>query len=222
LLINPIGSLHIFEVDKYEVQLQIKPLGEDAEKIVRHGNKQRTVRTDSEALLSRKVFFSRNNKCEDLFDISYSTRFNGFIEPEFSHYNEASLKLRTAYLDYGNTVSFQFRPLGTGPYFLKLKLYKAFDEGNRNIHFHMSQRSFIKKYHCRLDLRSYLEGGYSINVQPHLYFDPHEPPDHLFCDRRVLEHPEPYQSHERVGIWEWELRCVTGGVIDIRWEVKKG
>ncbi len=221
LLYNPAGHLHIFEVDKYDVHLEVKPLDGVKEIQVEHGTKVRTVLTDNEARLVRTVTFSKNNECKNFFEIRYTTRKDGFIDSLPSHRNEAPLSQQTMWVDYGNTVTFQFRPVSIGPYTLNLKLYKAFDEGNRDVHFHLAGKSNIKKYCCTLDLRPYISAGYRITAQPRLHFDPLEPPDHILCDKRVLANPEPYQAHDPSGIWEWELENVRFGVVDIRWDVAK-
>jgi len=222
LLYNPAGHLHVFEVDKYEVSTEVKPLDGVKEIPVKHGTKERTVLTDNEARLVRTVTFSKNNECKNLFEIRYMTRKDGFINPRPSHANEAPLNQQSMWDDYGNTVTFQFRPIGRGPYSLDFTLYKAFDEGNRDVHFHLGGKSNIKKYCCRLDLRPYLEAGYRITVQPQLHFDPVEPPTHDLCDRRILENPEPYKRHDASGVWEWELENVRFGLVDLRWDVAKG
>lgn len=221
LLFNPAGHLHIFEVDKFEVDIVVKPLNGEKKIQVRHGNRERTVETDNEARLVRRVTFSKNNECRNLFEIRYTTRKDGFVEPHSSHNNEAPPNQQTLWLDYGNTVTFQVRPVDRGPYSVDLKLYKAFDGGHRDVHFHLGGGSNIKKYRCRLDLRAYVSAGYRIAAPPQLYFDPDEPADHLSCDNRVLENPEPYKVCDSSGVWEWELENVRFGLVDIRWDVAK-
>ena len=222
LLTNPAGHHHIFEVDDYEVSIEVEPLGGIKTIPVKHGKTAREVETDNKASLKRTVRFSKRNICHDLFDIRYTTRQDGFIDPSRSHENQAPLAQQSLYLDFGNHVTFQFRPEQEKPYWLNLGLLKAFDDGNRNVHFHFNGTSNIKKYGCTLDLRKYVGADYRFSEKPRLYFDPHEPPDHKECDKRIWENPEECKEHDSKGIWIWQLNNISTGIVHIEWDFEKG
>lgn len=220
-LLNPHGHLHVFEVDKYEQLIEVAPTEGPRIISARHGNQEREVETETEARVVRRATFSRHNACDDLFEIRYTTRRDGFIEPTYTCENEAPLSHQVAYEDYGTSFSLQFRPHAGATYALDLRVYKGFDAGNRDMHAHLTKTAFIKQYVCRLDLRAFMRAGYKLHPQPQLYFDPVEPIDHIMCDRRRLENPLPYASYDPAGVWEWTLENLQVGIVDLRWDATK-
>ncbi|MGD9853141.1 MAG: esterase/lipase family protein [Nitrospirales bacterium] len=217
LLNNPAGHVHVFEVNEYKVDLQIRPFKGIKQSTIQHGRKTLEVQTDFEAHLIRRVTFSRRNICKDLFELRYTTRDGGLIEPKFSHPNEAPRVQQSLFKDYGHTVTFQFHPTSDIEYFDDLMLYKAFDNGNRHAHFHFDGHSFIKKYYFRLDLTSYINEGYKFADWPKFYFDPTEPPDHDTCHERKWEKRFllPCKENKPLGIWKWEIENLFMGIVHI-------
>jgi len=215
LLQNPAGHIHFFEVDIYEADLEITPFSQPIERVIRHSGERRVIKTDNEARLKRTVTFSKNNICQDLFQLRYTTLEDGLIVPTLSHENEADPGDQSDFHHHGNTYKFHFHPNNDEPYFLDLKMYKAFDEGNRDVHFHFDGKSFIKRYQFKLSLKPFLDAGYKLVAAPKLYFDSNAPNNHAECDQRVLKNPEPYKEDAPLGIWKWELENVTTGVVDI-------
>ena len=216
LLQIPAGHIHIFEVDNYEADLEITPFNQPIVRVIRHSGEKRVVKTDNEARLKRTVTFSKNNICQDLFQLRYTTLEDGLIIPTVSHENEADPGDQSDFHHHGNTYKYHFHPNVDEPYFLDLKMYKAFEEGNRDAHFHFDGKSFIKKYRFKLSLKPFLEAGYTLLEEPKFFFDPKAPRNHAECDQRVLEIPEPYKEYDPSGIWLWEIENVTTGVVDIK------
>lgn len=217
-LLQPKGHKRVFEVDLYEQEIKVNPLPANYQK---ETPKKRIVRSDNLAQVNRSVTFSRKNTCTDLFELRYRTRNDGYIEAVMSHENEAPSQEQSRYDDYGTEVTFKFTPKQSEQYKLNLTIYKGFDEGNRDVHFHLGRRAYYKKYRLTLDLTAYLASGYRITNAPKLYFHDQDRGDHKLCSQRTLENPLDCVESDPEGVWKWELSKIREGVIDAAWDVAK-
>jgi hypothetical protein len=178
------------------------------------------VETDNVAEIDRKVRFARKNRCRSRFTIRYSTRSGGFIAPVMSHENEAPPADQGRYLDTGTEVCFQFTPTDGSWYRLKLDVYKGFDAGQRDVHFHLGRQSYYRSLRYTVDLGPYLDAGYEIVAPPELHYHHHDPEDHDLCKPRELGHALEAER-EGPGVWSWDLENVREGVVDIHWDVSE-
>jgi hypothetical protein len=209
-----------FQVSRYEIMLEVWPI--PARRIpVRHGSKEREVQCDNVARLNRKLLFSETNACREPFTLRYATRGDGFISPPEVipvHLNEASPADLGRYADQGKEVTLRFTPGPGMTCFMGFEVYKGFDPGERNAHFHLHPKTRYESILVTLDLRSYLEQGYPVSHGPDLYFHRDDPQDHDLCKVRGLGSVVKPTRAER-GRWTWEMSMASEGVIDLIWDV---
>lgn len=98
----------------------------------------KTVFTATRGKLERSVKFSKRNKCTDLFDIRYGTTDSGAIIAHHKIENEEDPALVNERLRHAQSYFLKFTPPqdGSEPY-LDIDIFKGFDRGNRNAHFHL-------------------------------------------------------------------------------------
>ena len=225
VLRDPVGHPHLFEVDCYETTIAVHPVAAGTPFAVQHGEKTTTVHADNRCEMVRSVRFSRKNRCELPYEIRYKT--SGWLtfltQPAR---NEAPSPRNTAYAEEGKEATFHFRPRAADadqPYVLKMDIYKGFDQGNRDVHFHLGRHSRYRRLTYTLDLRPYLGAGYVVTQQPRLYLHADDPGDCKKCKaRRELATPVPAAEAGTPGLWRWELDNVRQGVTDILWDVAPG
>jgi hypothetical protein len=221
-LLAPCGHKCVYEVDLYDIRVAIEPIpGGRLFEFPRAGRTIR-VRTDNVAQIDRTVRFSRKNRCNELYMLRYGTRNDGFIRPQMSHRNEASTQDQQVYDDYGTSVTFGFRPIKGEDYRLNLKVYKGFEAGHRDVHFHLApsgKKVYFKSVRLGLDLSAYLDAGWTVLDAPRLFHHLRDEGHSQLCTQRDLGEPIPEQSMDASGIWTWELTNLRGGVIDVIWEV---
>lgn len=216
-LLTPQGHKRVYELDLYQVDIKVEPLPANHQQ---ETPRKRIVRSDNLAHVDRRVIFSRKNRCTDPFLLRYRTRNDGFITAVMSHKNEAPSQDKSAYEDYHVTVKFMFTPKPGEQYKLDLEVYKGFDEGHRDVHFHLGRKAYYKKYRLTLDLTDYITSGYRVTKAPKLYFHGQDTGDHELCGRRKKGDPLPCVETPR-GVWNWELSKIREGVIDAAWDVAK-
>lgn len=172
------------------------------------------------ALMQYNVTFSRKNRRRELFYLNYLTRNSGYVgEVRTSFVNEAAPRDIALYEDYGTHISYAITPERGQTYRLEFAVLKGFDEGQRDLHFHLSsQPVFYRLFRATLDLTGYLKQGYTPQACPCLY--------HYETDQRHSDLIQPSALHTEVanlssspGVYAWELRNVAKGVVDIRWDV---
>ena len=156
-----------------------------------------------------------------MFELRYRTRSNGFIEPATSHPNEAPSWEQSTYEDYGTEFIFKFTPKPSEKFALNVKVYKGFDEGQRNVHIHLNRNAYYKDVRFSLDLTAYLKAGYVITSAPNLYLHEQDTGDHNLCKTRVFETPVPQTNADPSGKWEWRLARLRRGVIDVVWDIAR-
>jgi pimeloyl-ACP methyl ester carboxylesterase len=221
-LLKPTGHRCVWEIDLYDTMVRVEPLPGVKDFVVKYGDQTRTVTTDNVAHAVREVTFSRKNRCREPFTLRYATKNDGYVKPAMSHENEAPPQELARYEERGTEAIFKFSPRAGETYSLKVDVYKGFDERHRDIHFHMGTDKYYKRFRFRLDLTAYVASGWSVVAGPKLYLHERDPKDHKLCDARELRNEIPCVDAREPGRWEWELRSVTDGVIDVVWDVKAG
>lgn len=221
-LIKPIGHKNFHEVDLFEQAIQVEPLPQSFEEKVTFGSnneKQRLIYCDNLARVVRKVSFSCGNRCSNKYVLAYRTRNQGFIRARASHSNEADPQEFGRYYEYGTEYTFKFTPKPGEQYKLELDVYKGFDMGKRDIHFHLNRQTHYRRCRVRLDLSPYLKAGFMVSTRPELRFYPQ---DSATCDSlQDLPSigPLQYSNSETEGVWEWELFDLWQGGISVKWDV---
>lgn len=220
VLLEPGGHTKVFEVESYETTIKVEPLGTVTSKKVLSGGRRRTVRTDNLGHILRRVRFSRTNRCRSLFEIRYGTRSDGYIEGQTSSENEAKPAEIQRYEDYGTEFVYKFTPEPGKTFSLNVDVWKGFDAGERDVHFHLGRQSYLKRLRYELDLSAYSTVGYDVVKPPTLYLHPEDLGHSEMCSRRSVGEPqEPVQVDG--GTWRWEMANRRHGVIDIVWDVAK-
>jgi pimeloyl-ACP methyl ester carboxylesterase len=219
-LLEPAGHRHQYEIDRFEAAIRVEPAGDGGEFEVKHGAVTRIVQSDNVARVGRAATFSRKNRCTEPFMIRYRTKNQGYIDPAISHPNEAEPLELSRWDDTGSEYTFRFRPAGGETYSLSVKVYKGFDPGHRDVHFHLGNRSYYKEFRCTLDLTAYKEAGWNVSREPRLFFHPRDTGDHELCKLRgVMQNPLAWVEFDPAGIWRWKIHNIMEGVIDLAWDV---
>jgi pimeloyl-ACP methyl ester carboxylesterase len=224
VLREPVGHKNFFELELYQTSIRVEPLSDDHSREVpssAHPNKKRIVHSNHVARVNRTVVFSRRNCCRDLFTIKYRTRTDGYVSAVTSHPNQATADEMGRHSDYGNEFFFRFIPKAGETYHADFEVLKGFDEGHRDLHFHLGRQTHYRCYKMKVDLTGYLAEGYEIKDKPKLYFFGQDPGSCDLCKHRELKDPLPYSHVDPAGIWEWEMRDVREGVLDVVWDVEK-
>ena len=218
--LDPTEANNHFLVERYETTITVKALKEPQTFTfpIKDGAAQKHVETNNIAKVDRKVTFSHQNVRRSLFTIKYSTRNDGYLAPEMSHPNEASPGDNTIHEDYGTAFAFRFTPEPGETYSLGLQIYKGFQDGNCDVHFHLGNETFYKRLDYTLDLTGCLNAGYITRKSPklHLYMD--DPGHTELCGRRDRNSGLEPTLHDTRGIWSWHLENIHQGVVDIEWE----
>jgi pimeloyl-ACP methyl ester carboxylesterase len=220
LLLEPGGHAHRFDVETYECVVRVEP--RQMQSIRTSAEKDaRTVTFDNYATQTRTVRFSPANKCKDKFKLYFRTRKEGFVVGHPSQHNEASPADIGLSEDTGTFYEFDFTPDAGNEYRLKAEIYRGFDEGNRNIHYHLGNDSRYRRMIYVLDLSAYIVDHYVITDEPHFYLDPTDVGHSELCDQRTLRDPLEPVSRTPDGMFRWELERVEQGVVDIVWDVAR-
>ena len=220
LLLEPGGHAHRFDVETYECVVRVEPRQPQSISTASEKN-PRTVTFDNYATQTRTVRSSPANKCKDKFKLIYRTRKEGICRPDPSHHNEASPADIGLWEDTGTFYEFDFTPEAGNEYRLKVEIYGGFDEGNRNIHYHLGNDSRYRRLIYVLDLSAYIVDHYVIKEGPHFYLNPTDIGHSELCDQRTLRDPVEPVSQTPDGIFRWEVERVEQGVVDIVWDVAR-
>ncbi|MCP4203429.1 MAG: toll/interleukin-1 receptor domain-containing protein [bacterium] len=208
------------------------------------GKEKRLVFTETEGRLRREVRFAEDNRCKTPFEIRYATREDGALVASHNIPNKTDDKTLSGFLVGARRYKLKFTPPNKKPWpFLRLDIYKGFDVGNRNAHFHLDDPlaedlDFKRNYRRMtyvLDLSGFRQANPPFRQrqgkQPRLWLSPKPPPGEVHeCLHRaayILKHPREYadglvgpdaDSRPDEWIWTWKLRDVTGGFVDMIWE----
>lgn len=209
----------VFRVDRYDIEIKVWPTPKE-EVRVRHGARQRLLRSDNRAEIRRTLRFAPGNVCSDPFTLRYATRGEGFLSPpvHFPPNNEASPAELGRYDDHGKEITWRFTPRPGAAFTQSFALLGGFPPDDRNAHFHLHGKTRYESIQVTLDLRPYVEQGYLVTEGPQLHFHPDDPQDHKLCQLRGLGHVEK-PCHVERGKWVWRISRVNQGVIDVVWDV---
>lgn len=234
-LLQPAGHRNFFEVEEWGVSVRVEPRDPAVPVMAVHGRTRREVRSDNYAHLTRSIKFSRRNRCRAPFVLSYKTlNKEGWVDYTTSHENEIGPQVKRDYKGDGYNAVFEFTPRvaedgGPAPdagetYCLDVDIYRGFDEGRRDLHFHLSDYDCV--YHrifFHLDLSAYLSAGYEVTDEPQFYLGD-DPGDCEACNESDLGEARPPKKRDPRGVWEWEIDgaregVVRDGVINVKWDV---
>jgi len=216
-LLDPGGHLHRFEIESYEVKIRVEP--RPRQSIITSGTNSRVVDYDNYGTLRRTVRFAACNRCRDTFSIKYATRSQGYIIGHESHVNQASPADIGRAEDTGTYYQFDFVPEDGQDYSLNVEVYRGFDEGDRDVHFHLGAQSFYRQLDYVLDLSAYVRAGYGVSKGPEFFIQPQNIPHGDMCRTRDGLTPIPPTGQTAEGIYYWSLRDISTGVVDIVWDV---
>jgi pimeloyl-ACP methyl ester carboxylesterase len=218
VLLHPHGHPNIWELERFTMSVKVVPAAPGSQVTAHYGTKQRLVVHDNVASISRRVEFSRNNRCREPFVLKYGTRNGGWIVPRISEPHITPPDKLRLYDDNGVDAYYEVEPEPGAKASLDLTVYKGFDRGHRDFHMHLGRQSVFRRVCYEVDLSAYRAAGWDL-VAPRLYFHPTDSGDHTLCLQREKINPDPPLAVEPSGIWKWDLEFVTEGVIDIVWDV---
>lgn len=219
VLLDPGGHAHRYEIEHYRTEIRVEPRPPSVFRTT--GNNPRDVVYDNYATLKRTVRFAHANRCRKPFTIKYGTRSAGCIVPQCSDKNIAPPSIVEQWNDNNVFYQFDFEPRPDKDFCLNLEIYKGFDEGHRDVHFHLLDHSYYRRLTYVLDLTAYVAAGYDVTVGPSFYFDPSDAMHDEICARRNLLEPMPPTRQPAPGRYEWELANVKQGIVDIIWDVAR-
>jgi pimeloyl-ACP methyl ester carboxylesterase len=218
LLLDPGGHLHRFEIEQYETVIRVEPRPEQTI-VTKSERSPRTVEFDNYATLTRTVTFAASNRCRNPFTIKYGTRKDGYVVGHESHQNEAPAAEIGRGEDTGEFYQFDFTPEYGQEYCLNVEVYRGFDPGERDVHFHLGDHSHYRRLVYVLDLSRYVAAGYKVSEGPHFYLQPEDVPHGAMCRNRGARAPRPPASATAEGVYRWEIEDIEKGVVDIVWDV---
>lgn len=233
-LLDPPGHKSVFEIATYETEISVQPYtagpeDEEGEILLKPGyslgsaefrGKSRAVQANTKGRLYRKVRLARRNRRLDNFDIRYKTLDEGLVISRHSpNENQAKPSAVSDYEQQGVQVTFEFTPGLQDESYLDLDIYKGFDDGNQNVHFHLGRGGKnYRRLSYKLDLSAIIAAGRRLDSPPKLYYDHEEPPGSCteVCKNQREENVlKPTSAGD--GRWEWRLRNVRGGIVSIKW-----
>jgi hypothetical protein len=215
-LFQPIGHRAIYEIELWKSSVRVWPLPR-AEYEVRYGVHKRKVLTDNGAYVERSITFDRKNRCTRPYLLRYLTCNTGFVKPTLSHPNEAPPQEKAIWEMTGMEVRFGFTPNAGETYTLRSDVLKGFEDGDRLVHSHLADDSYVKKLRQELDLSAFLHEGWTLKKEPTLYFIPHR----AECSvQEALPSDIVLASVSDSGRWIWELENVQVGVVRLEWDVQ--
>lgn len=221
-LLEPSGHREVFEIDLFEIKITVAPVVGNRDFQFMHGSRTVKVHTDNIAKVDRTMKFSTKNRCNDMFALRYTTMDDGYVKGTMSHANEAPPSETAESEARNSTVTFGFRPKHGETYRLLVEVYKGFDKGNRNAHFHLvpyGRKAYYKRIVVTVDLSAYLDAGLPITELPKLYYFDRDHGHAELCDKRLLNDPRQALAGKKSGVWQWEIQSVREGIVDLVWDV---
>jgi len=125
-----------------------------------------------------------------------------------------------AWEDTGVEYRYDFVPEPGRAYRLNIEVYKGYDVGQREAHFHLKNHSRYRHVEYTLDLSAYLANGYRVSKTPSFYLHPQESPHGAMCNTRAATDPL-LPIAENGGTWKWSIDEIQQGIVDIVWDVAK-
>jgi hypothetical protein len=247
-------------IDEYKTEITIEPYTDDEPTRLdksfpwmrrpiptNYQGPTRDVYPESVGSLLRTVRFAPENQCSKPFEIRYTTLADGALSiahsPDrnlFTPAPNAKGARAERVRERATEVDFHFDPAAARGGSLDLKIYKGFDRGNRNAHFHLKDNyGSVRRYQkmkYMLDLTAYQRQGFALAEAPGFW---HQSGVQHTCTGRVrliLQDDKAYFDTLRVAPsqspsspsadwkWTWELEKtldghpIEDGYIDLIWE----
>lgn len=220
-LLNPVGHPNIYEIDLFEVALKISP-SDPTKPVTLSGNvKPIAVPADNVADRTATFVFSKQNRCTVPYDQVYRSK-DGFVEERWcTQPNDASKVDQSAYYEAGKVFTYKFTPDRGNKFEIALRIYNGFGEGHRSWHNHMNPNARYKLFRFALDLDAYRRAGYSLTLQPALYFYDEDIMDHNMCKHRERTTELPPLPTSTPWSSVWEIPDLRRGVVDVVWDVAR-
>ena len=218
LLLDPGGHACRFEIERFETVIRVEPRALQTI-ITSSAKRPRAVEFDNYATVRRTVTFAASNRCRRPFTLKYGTRKDGYIVGHESHPNEAPAAEIGRGEDTGEFYQFDFTPAFGQEYRLNVEVYRGFDPGEREVHFHLGDHSHYRRLVYVLDLSAYVAAGYRVSQGPQFYLQPEDVPHGAMCRNRGARDPLAWHESPADGIYRWEFTHVRKGVVDIVWDV---
>ena len=148
-LLHPAGHKHVFEIKTYTTSVEVQPLAPGAQDCVaEYGDQKRLFKSDNFARLVRSVEFATTNICAERYRFSYRANIEGFLVGTMSFSPKQSWEkgpINVAATDEigryessrGTEVTFEIIPQAGRTYTQALEIWKGFDQGRRDLHFHL-------------------------------------------------------------------------------------
>jgi len=220
-LLHPVGHPSIYEIDLFEVNLAISPAARDTVFTLSGDVNPFTIQTDNVAIRSMRIVFSKQNRCSKQYEQPYRS-IDGLVELlVLTKPNEALDQAQSEYHDTGKKFTYVFTPDRDKTFSIKLRIYNGFAEGQRTWHNHMNANAHYKLLRCILNLKGYQDAGFELSQDPTMYYHPQNIMDHTLCTNRVGETPLAYLPAADPWLRTWEIPDITGGVVDLVWDVRK-
>ncbi|MEX2156747.1 MAG: alpha/beta fold hydrolase [Gemmatimonadales bacterium] len=220
LLLGPGGHTQRFEIDEYKTVLRVEPR-DDEQVAVKSERNPRTVTYNNYATMNRAVRFAARNRCKNPFAIRYATQKNGYVVGHPGGPNLAPPEALGRWEDGGDEYEYDFVPESGTQYCLNVEVFKGYDEGQREAHFHLKDHSHYRHMEYVLDLSAYVAAGYRVSRGPCFYLHPQDQPHGDMCKSRPAREPLPPVAKDPNGTWTWELDDLHQGIVDIVWDVAK-
>jgi len=216
---GPPDGLHI--VERYDVRYEVCPIPKTPRQ-VRHGMVERTICCGGRIRVSDEVVISRKNKKTDVFQLRYATMKDGYIgDIETTIINEADRRDVALYEEFGKEIVYGFTPVRGQTYRLVYNVFTSIDKDDCWLHHHLSSQSvYYVRYRKTLDLSAYLKQGYELVGEPCLKLFPQDD-THSALAVKVSDSVKIRPSKGARGIYTWELRSLSKGLIEVRWDVQQ-
>ena len=230
-LLQPAGHKHIFEINTYITSVEVRPLMPGAQEyLAEYGNQKRIITSDNFARLTRSVEFAETNICKDRLRFNYRCNSEGYLKQimffspikpwEKGPKNEAAKDEVGRYeSSRGTEVTFEIIPEKSRTFTQELEIWRGFDQGRRDLHFHLGNCIRCGVYRFSVDLNAYLQAGWTVTRKPQLFIFPYDAGCGDLCAERQRSHPVTHQREDPSGKWIWEIEDFRGGVVDAIWDV---
>jgi pimeloyl-ACP methyl ester carboxylesterase len=218
-ILHPVGHPGIYEIDLFEVTLEIAP-SDPAMPVTLSGEvRPLVVHADNVAVRTSKFVFSKQNRCSIPYLQVYRSEQGAVEVLDVTQPNQASAEAQSTYYETGKRFSYEFTPDRGDAFEMVLRIYNGFGEGQRSWHNHMKPNARYKLFRFALDLDAYRRAGYIIKQTPELYFYDEDIMDHNLCKHRVRKKPIPPLPASTPWSSIWELADLRRGVVDIVWDI---
>ena len=220
-LLNPVGHPEIYEIDLFEVSLQIEPVSRSITFQIPNMDRALSIQTDNVALRTLTFQFADKNRCHNPYKQVYRS-VDGLVEfVSTTAVNQANPVDKSTYRSEGKIYTYVFTPDHGDSFTMRLRIYNGFGQDNRSWHNHMDPKAHYRRMRLQLDLQKYAEAGYTLDPEPRVcYYEGDNTEDHELCTQRKEGKPLPSLPGDSAWLRTWELTDVQGGIVDLVWDVK--